>query len=77
LCAFEGLNYIYIFIFKIFESKPEGIRKGRPGSRWLENVEKDLWQIKVTRRRRKAVDREERASVTKRSGLSEGRRDKE
>jgi hypothetical protein len=33
--------------------------------RWLEDVEKDLWEIKVKRWREKAVDREEQASVIK------------
>jgi hypothetical protein len=31
--------------------------------KWLEDVEKDLREIKVKRWRQKAVDREERASV--------------
>ena len=45
---------------KIFESKPEGSRRrGRPRLRWLEDVEKDLWEMKVKRWRQKTVDREE------------------
>ena len=45
---------------KIFESKPEGsTRRGSPRLRWLEDVEKDLQEIKVKRWRKKAVDREE------------------
>jgi hypothetical protein len=33
---------------KIFESKSEEIRRrGRPILRWLEDVEKDLWEMKV------------------------------
>jgi len=31
--------------------------------RWLEGVEKDLWEMRVKRWRQKAVDREEWASV--------------
>jgi hypothetical protein len=37
-------------IKKILESKKEGSRRrGRHGVRWLEDVEKDLWEIKVRR----------------------------
>jgi hypothetical protein len=50
---------------KILDNKPEGSRKYRPGLRWLEDVEKDLWEMKVKRWREEAVDREERASVIK------------
>ena len=33
---------------KIFESKPEGSsRRGRPRLRWLEDVEKVLWEMKA------------------------------
>jgi hypothetical protein len=48
-------------IKKIFESEPEGSRRrgGRPSLRWLEDVEKVQWEIKVKRWRQKAVDREE------------------
>ena len=43
---------------KIFESKLEGNRKkGRPILRWLEDVKKDLWEMKVKRWLQKAVDR--------------------
>jgi hypothetical protein len=49
---------------KVFESKPAGSRRrGRPRLRWLEDVERDLREIKVKRWRRNAVDREEYASV--------------
>jgi len=34
-------------VSKIFERKPEGSRRGRPSLRWLEDVEKDLWETKV------------------------------
>jgi len=45
---------------KIFESKPEGNRrKGRPRLRWLENVERDLWEREVKRWRQRAFNREE------------------
>jgi len=45
---------------KISESKPEGSRKrGRTRLRWLEDVGKDLQELKVNRGRQKAVDREE------------------
>jgi hypothetical protein len=33
--------------------------------RWLEDVEKGVWEIKVKRWRQKAFDREERASLIK------------
>jgi len=37
-------------IKKIMESKPEGSRRrGRPRMRWLEDVEKDMWEMKVKR----------------------------
>ena len=41
--------------------------------RWLEDVEKDLREMKVKRWRQKAVDREEWASIIKEAQLSEGR----
>jgi len=51
---------------KISESKPEGSRRiGRPRLRWLKDVGKDLREMKFKRWRRKAVDREEWASVIK------------
>ena len=46
---------------KIFESKPDGSR--RPTVRWMEDVEKDLREMKVKRRRQEEVDRLEWASV--------------
>jgi len=49
---------------KLFESKPEGgRRRGSLRMRWLEDVEKDLREMKVKRYRQKAVDREEWAST--------------
>ena len=49
---------------KIFGSKLDVRRlRGRLGLRWLEDVEKDLWLLKVKRWRQKAVDVEEWASV--------------
>ena len=41
---------------KIFESKPLGSRTGRPRLRWLEDVEKDLQEMKVKRWRLKVID---------------------
>jgi hypothetical protein len=32
---------------KKFERKPEGSRRGRPRMRWLEDLEKNLWEMKV------------------------------
>jgi hypothetical protein len=43
----------------------EGGRRGRPRLRWLEDVEKVLWEMKFKRWRYKAVDREEWVSVIK------------
>jgi len=49
---------------KIFECKPEGSRRmGRPRLRWMEDVEKDLWETKVKMWPQKAVERGEWASV--------------
>jgi len=51
---------------KIYESKPERCRRrGRPRFGWLEDVEKDLREMRVKRWRQKAVDREEWAFVIK------------
>jgi len=51
---------------KIFERKLEGKRRmGGPRLRWLEDTEKDPWEMKVKRWRLKAVDREEWTSVIK------------
>jgi hypothetical protein len=45
---------------KIFESKTEGSgRRGRPSLRWLEDVEKVLWEMKFKKWQQKAADREE------------------
>jgi len=45
------------------ESKPEGRRRtGRPRPRWLEDVERDLRELKLKRWRQKAADRGEGAS---------------
>jgi hypothetical protein len=57
---------------KIFESKPKGRRRrmGRPRLRWLEDAEKDLWEMKVKRWQQKAVYREEWASVNKEATLA-------
>jgi hypothetical protein len=58
---------------KIFEIKPEGRRKvGRPRLRWLDDVENDLRVIKVKRWRKKAQNREERASVVKEAKVLRG-----
>jgi hypothetical protein len=40
--------------------------------RWLEDVEKDLWEMKVKRWRQKAANRAEWASVIKKARFSEG-----
>jgi len=46
------------------ESKPEGRRRtGRPRLRWVEDVERDLRELKLKRWRQKAVDRGEGAST--------------
>jgi len=49
---------------KMCESKPEGRRRrtGRPRLRWLEDVERDLRELKLKRWRQKTVGRGERAS---------------
>jgi hypothetical protein len=45
-------------IKRVLDGKPGGRRTiGRPSLRWLEDVEKDLKQLKVRAWRRKAVDR--------------------
>jgi hypothetical protein len=48
-------------------------RRGRPRLRWLEDVERDVEEMKVKRWRQKAVDREELALLLSRPWLSEGR----
>jgi hypothetical protein len=50
---------------KVFESKPERSRRGRPRWRWWEDLEKDLREMRVKRWRQKVVDREEWAFVIK------------
>jgi hypothetical protein len=49
----------------------------RPRLRWLEEVEKDLQEMKFRRRRQKAVDRGEWASVFKEAKALRSRRPKE
>jgi len=51
---------------KIFERKPEGRRRmGRPRMKWLENVERDLREMKVERWGQQAVSTAKWASVIK------------
>jgi hypothetical protein len=51
---------------KTFEGKPERRRRiGRPRLRWLEDVEKDLREMKVKRWQQKARNRAQWASVIK------------
>jgi hypothetical protein len=51
---------------KILESKLDrSRRKGRPRLRWLEDMEKDLWEMKVKKWQQKSVNRESWASVIK------------
>ena len=51
---------------EIFENQMEGSRRrGRPRLRWVEDMEKDLWERKGKKRRQKAVDREVWASIIK------------
>jgi len=57
---------------KIFESKLERSRRGRPRFRWLEDVEEDLWEMKVKRWRQNAVDKEEEASIIKEAMVLRG-----
>jgi hypothetical protein len=45
------------------EEEEEEKRRGRQRLRWLENAEKDLWDMKVKRWQHKAPDREEWAFV--------------
>jgi DNA-binding PadR family transcriptional regulator len=47
---------------KIFENKPEGSRRRL---RWLEDVERELWDTKGKKQLQKAVDREVWASDIK------------
>jgi hypothetical protein len=49
---------------KILEEKLEGRRgRGRPRLRWINDVEDDLRKLGVKRRRTKALNREEWASI--------------
>jgi hypothetical protein len=57
---------------KILWSKPEGSRRGRPGLRWLEDVENDLGKMEVKIWRQGAVDREKRVSVIKEANALRG-----
>ena len=51
---------------KLFEEKIEGRRgRGRPRLRWIDDVEEDIRKLGVKRWRRKALDREEWASIIK------------
>ena len=55
---------------KIIESKlEEGRIRGRPRLRWLENVERDIWEMNVKRWRHKAVHTEELVSVIEAKAL--------
>jgi len=51
---------------KLFEEKIEGRRgRGRRRLRWIDDVEEDIRKLGVKRWRRKALDREEWASIIK------------
>jgi hypothetical protein len=50
-------------VMRVFQSKLEGNRRGRPRVRWLEDVEKDRQEMKVKRWQQKAVGREKWESV--------------
>jgi hypothetical protein len=51
---------------RIFQGKLEGRRgRGRPGLRWINDVEDDLRELDVKRWRMKALEREEWASIIK------------
>jgi len=53
-------------VTKILESNLDGSRrKGRLRLRWVEDVEKDLGEMKVKKWQQKAADREAWASVIK------------
>ena len=57
----------------IFESEPEGSRRrGRPRIRWLEDIKKNLKEMKFKRWRQIEVDREEWVSVIKEAKGSRG-----
>jgi hypothetical protein len=49
------MDYTYVrldqgrSVKQTFDSNPEGSRRERPRLRWLEDIEKDLWEIKVKR----------------------------
>jgi len=45
---------------------------GRPRLRWLEDGEKDLWEMKVERWPQRAVDREEWVSIIKEAKALKG-----
>lgn len=52
---------------------PEGIRRrGRPRLRWLEDIEKNLREMKFKRWRQIAVDREEWSSIIKEAKSPKG-----
>ena len=58
---------------KIFGSKSDGSRRrGRPRLRWLEDVGKDLREMKAKKWREKAFDREEWAFVVKEAKVLRG-----
>jgi hypothetical protein len=51
---------------RIYDSKQEGRRRmGRPRLRWLEDVQKDLQEMKAKSWWQKAMDKEEGVSVIK------------
>jgi hypothetical protein len=76
----NGLDMLYEWVrgrivkkVRVYENKPEeSRRKGNARLRWLEDVDKGRWEMKVKSWRQKAVDREEWAFVIKEANALRG-----
>jgi hypothetical protein len=59
-------------IKKLYMNKPEGRSVGRPKMRWLDDVEEDLRNMRISGRRGKARGRDERKSVLREVKVLQG-----
>ena len=69
---YEDLDIVADIKTKISEREMQLSRRGRPGLRWLEDLDENIQEMKFKRWRQKAVDREKQASAIKKARAVRG-----